>query len=158
MPNRGTNVCGVIAAVVLLPAAVTTAPQSGADPTSTLTGAVQTLRTASNCPDVQWDPLVQRGAQMANQATADYINHRNAAVPFTDPMPALKTIGYAGSKGVLLSGYGATAADALHALVLQYQAGKPDCAYTAFGADGIRDDAGFDLTSVILTVPSQPAR
>lgn len=155
MPNRRTTTRSVAASLALA-AALTTAPQAAADPTSTLTQAMQTLRTASNCAAVQWDPLVQRSAQLANRATSDYIGQRSAAVPFTDPMPALTTIGYAGVKGMLLSGYGATEAEALHALVLQYQARKPDCSYTQFGADAFGDDAGFNLASAVLAVPARP--
>jgi hypothetical protein len=155
MPNRRTGVHAV-ALTLSLATALTTAPHAAADPTATLTQALVTVRAASNCPATQWDPLVQRGAQMANQATSDYVNQRSAAVPFTDPLPALTTIGYAGAKGLLMSGYGATEADALHALMLQYQAWKPDCSYTRFGVDAFRDDAGFNLASAILTTPAQP--
>lgn len=154
MSNRRTATLAV-AVTLSLAAALTTAPRAVADPTATLMQAVLTVRAASKCPATQWDPLVQRGAQMANQATSDYINQRSAAVPFTDPLPALTTIGYAGAKGLLMSGYGATEADALHALILQYQAWKPDCSYTQFGVDAFRDDAGFNLASAILTAPAQ---
>ncbi|MCX2930684.1 hypothetical protein ORI20_10375 [Mycobacterium sp. CVI_P3] len=129
-------------------------PSSRADPSTTLTQATVAARAASNCPPLQWNPLVERGAAMANLASAGYISHRSAAVPFTDPLPALATIGYAGSKGLMLSGYGATEAEALQAVLLQYQAFKPDCAYSQFGTDLSRTDKGSVLASVILTVPA----
>ena len=90
---------------------------------------------------------------MALQATSDYISHRNAAVPFTDPMPALKTIGYTGSKAILLSGYGTDEADAIHGLVLEGRESIPNCSYTQYGASATRDDGGFNLTSLVLAAP-----
>jgi hypothetical protein len=147
----------ILAFVVAVPlaTALTATPDAAADPTVTLTQAVLVARSSSSkCPALQQDPLVQRGAEMANQATGDYINQRSAAVPFTDPLPVLTTIGYTGTKAVLLSGYGPTEADALKALMLQYQAKSLDCSYTQFGVDAVRDGAGFNLASVILTEPA----
>ncbi len=94
---------------------------------------------------------------MANQASSDYISHRSAAVPFTDPLPALSTIGYAGQKALLLSGYAPTQALAMHALILQWQGIKPDCSYTQFGSSTWHDPAGFDLASVVLATPAHQA-
>lgn len=92
---------------------------------------------------------------MANQSTSDYVNHRSAAVPFSDPMPALKTIGFTGdARGMLLSGTGPTEADALHGVILQYQAFKPDCTFTQLGVDARRDPAGYNLAAAILVAPA----
>jgi hypothetical protein len=126
------------------------APPAIADPLSALTGAVDTARGTSRCPPLQSDPLVERAAQMAVQATSGYINHRTAAIPFTDPMPALKTIGYPGSKALLLSGYGTDDADAIQGLLLQGRESIPNCSYTQYGVSATRDDGGFTLTSVVL--------
>ncbi|MGE2713039.1 hypothetical protein ACQI4L_03165 [Mycolicibacterium litorale] len=145
----------IAASLLTAVAAISTAPSGYADPISTLAEAVNTARAASNCPPLQRDTLVERGAQMANKSTSDYINLRSAAVPFTDPMPALKTIGYPGEgKGLVLAGYGVSEADALRALILQYRAFKPDCSYTQAGVDAMRDPAGFNLASAVLTAPA----
>ena len=130
------------------------APPAQADPQSSLGQAIVALRSASSCPALQSDPLVTRVAAMASQSTNDYITHRSAAVPFTDPLPALSTIGYAGAKALLLSGYGPTQSDALHALVLQWQGLKPDCSYQQFGTNTWHGDAGFELASVVLATPA----
>jgi uncharacterized protein YkwD len=143
----------VAISVLTVAAATVTAPAAAADPLSSLTSAVDSIRSASQCPPLQSDPLVQRAAQMAMQSTSDYISHRSAAVPFTDPMPALKTIGYTGSKALLLSGYGTDETDAVHGLVLQGRELIPNCAYTQYGVSATRDDAGFNLTSVVLAAP-----
>lgn len=149
MHNRRAVVLIAISALVTAAAAVM-APPLMADPESTLAQALHTARSASQCPPLQSDPFVQRVAEMALQNTSDYISHRTAAVPFTDPMPALKVIGYTGSKAVLLSGYGASDADAVHGLILQGYALIPDCSYTQYGTSAIRDAGGFNLTSVVL--------
>lgn len=149
MHNRRAVHLIFISALTIATATVM-APLVMADPVSTLTSAVDTVRSASQCPPLQSDPLVERAAQMATQATSDYISHRSAAVPFTDPMPALKTIGYTGSTALLLSGYGTSEADAVHGLILQGRELIPNCQYTQYGVSATRDDGGFNLTSVVL--------
>lgn len=134
-------------------AATVTAPGAAADPQSSLTSAVDNIRSASQCAPLQSDPFVQRAAQMAMQSTSDYISHRSAAVPFTDPMPALTTIGYNGGKALLLSGYGANETDAIHGLILQGRDLIPNCSYTQYGVSAARDDGGFNLTAVVLAAP-----
>jgi hypothetical protein len=124
-----------------------------ADPGSTLTSAVDTVRSASQCPPLQSDPLVERAAQMATQTTSDYISHRSAAVPFTDPMPALKTIGYTGKTALLVSGYGTSEADAVHGVLLEGRELIPNCSYTQYGVSATRDDGGFNLASLVLAAP-----
>lgn len=150
--QRMLPICSIPMAALTI-SALTVAP-SEADSQSPLGQAVIAVRSASACAPLQSDPLVERVAAMANQSTSDYIAHRSAAVPFTDPLPALSTIGYSGTKAIQLSGYGATQADAVHGLMLQWQAFKPDCSYTQFGSSTWHDDAGFDLASVILVRPA----
>ena len=142
----------VAVSLLTMAAATATAPWATAD-LSSLTSAVDTIRSASQCPPLQSDPFVQRAAEMAMQATSDYISHRSAAVPFTDPMPALKTIGYKGRTAILLSGYGTNETDAIHGLILQARDVVPKCSYTQYGVSAVRDDGGFDLTSVVLAAP-----
>lgn len=142
------------ALLVTLAMSLATAAASQADSQSPLSEAITAIRSASDCPALQSDPLVERVAAMANQSTSDYISHRSAAVPFTDPMPALSTIGYSGAKAILLSGYGMTPSDAMHGLVLQWQGLKPDCSYQQFGTSTWHDDGGFDLASVVLATPA----
>jgi len=142
--------CLIAISALAGPMATVMATPAMADPRSTLTSAVDSVRSASQCPPLRSDPLVERAAQMAMQATSDYISHRSAAVPFTDPMPALKTIGYTGSKALLLSGYGTDEADAIHGVLLEGREVILDCSYTQYGVSATRDDGGFNLTSVLL--------
>ena len=106
------NVVACLCAAVVLSIC---APDAAADAGSPLEVAVTSARAASSCPSLHPDPLVERVAGMANQQTSDYFSHRSPAVPFTDPMPALKTIGFSGTKAMLLSGYGPNASNALKA-------------------------------------------
>lgn len=142
---------GVSAGSVLV-APVTTADTASAEPSSNLADAVTSIRAASSCPPLQQDPLVKRAAEMAAQETIDYVGHRTAAVPFSDPVPALRTIGHSGAKGVLLSGYGSNERDALTGLILQGPKDIADCTYTQFGASTRWQD-GFVYTAVVLAHP-----
>lgn len=143
----------VIAILVLSVAPAAVAAVASADPVSYLTSAVDTIRSASQCPPLQPDPLVQRAAEMATKGTSDYVSHRSAAVPFSDPMPALKTIGYTGSKGKLISGYGSNETDAIHGVIVTGTDTIANCAYTHYGVSSEQDDQGFTLTAVVLAAP-----
>lgn len=129
------------------------APPAAAEPATDLVAAVSTERAATNCPPLQSDAAAERVAHMASENTREYMAHRTAAVPFTDPMPALSTIGHPVSQAVMLSGHGASQADAVHAVVLQYRGWKPDCSYTHYGTSLLTDDAGGYIASVVLTTP-----
>jgi hypothetical protein len=147
-PRVTTGWALALAAVITM-----AAPAMADDSAGPLTAAVMTVRGASRCAPLASDALVQRAADMATHASSDYIAHRSAAVPFTDPMPALKTIGYTGAKALLFSGYGANEADAIHGLILQGRNAIPDCSYTQYGASSLRGDDGSILTAVVLAAP-----
>ena len=152
MHSRRTTRLIAIPALIGVMATVM-APPATADTVSNLTSAVDSIRSASQCPPLQSDPFVVRVAQMATQGLSDYTSHRSAAIPFSDPMPALKTIGYPGTKALLMSGYGADEADAIHGLLLEGRESIPNCSYTQYGVSSTRDDDGFYLTSVVLAAP-----
>ena len=139
-------------AVIFLAVSAGMSARAFADPQGSLVTAVDNFRGSSSCSPLKSDPLVTRAAQMANQESSDYIHHRSAEVPFTDPMPALKTIGYTGSKASMLSGYGKNAHDSIYGLILQGHKLLHDCTFTQYGADTVADE-GFILTSVVLARP-----
>lgn len=142
------SLAAVTAGVVVL---ATAAPAS-AEPLPSLTSAIDSVRGSSDCPPLVSDPLVVRSAEMATKETSDYLNHRSAQVPFTDPLPALKTVGYPGTRAYLLSGHGATEIDSIHGLILQALKQVPDCGFTQYGVNASHED-GFVLTSVVLAGP-----
>jgi hypothetical protein len=125
--------------------------RASADPQGSLSRAVDNFR-GSSCSPLQSDPLVTRAAQMANQESREYIRYRSAVVPFTDPMPALKTIGFTGSKALLVSGYGKNERDSIHGLIVEGHDALRDCTWTQYGVDTLEDE-GFILTSVVLARP-----
>jgi hypothetical protein len=141
-----------VAALLATLASVATAGPASAEPLPSLTSAIDSVRASSSCSPLVSDPLVVRSAELATQETSDYLSHRSAAVPFSDPLPALKTIGYPGGKAVLLSGYGENEIDSVHGLVLQALSKVPDCGFTQYGVNA-SFEAGFVLTSVVLAGP-----
>jgi hypothetical protein len=150
------HLCGVsltaVAALLATTATLATAGPASAEPLPSLTSAIDSVRASSTCPPLVSDPLVVRSAELATQATSDYLSHRSAAVPFSDPLPALKTIGYPGNKADLLSGYGENEIDSIHGLVLQALSKVTDCSFTQYGVNASFED-GFVLTSVVLAGP-----
>lgn len=138
---------GVCAAVFAWVSA--TPPTASADPASNLAAAVDTA--LAHCPARQTDPLVERAAQLALHETDDYITHRSAYVPFTDPVQALKAIGYKCDKAVLFSGYGAAQADAIEGLMMEGAGRFSDCDYKRFGSAALyNSDHDYYLTSLVL--------
>jgi hypothetical protein len=133
--------------------ATVSAPPAMADTVANLTSAVDQVRSASRCQPLQSDPLVLRVSEMATQRLTDFISHRTAEIPIDDPMPALKTIGYPGTKATLVGGYGADEAEAIHGLLLEGRVAIPDCSYTQYGVSTAQADDGFYLTTVILAAP-----
>ncbi len=142
------NLTGQTAAILMVSSLAMATP-AAAEPFSDLASAVNNARSGSHCPPLQADPMVARVAQMANRETNEYLSHRQPVIPFSDPMPALKTIGYAASEAKLLSGYGTSHSEAIRGLLLTGHATLPDCAYTKYGLDVAEGD-GFVMTSVVL--------
>lgn len=128
-----------------------TATPAAAHPSSELTAVLNAERSAALCPPLQAEAAVEQVAHMASQNNLKYAAFQTAAVPFTDPMPALTTIGHPASKALLLSGYGSSSTDALHFVTLSYRALKPDCSYTQYGGSVLQNDAGHYFVSVVLT-------
>lgn len=143
----------ITVAAILTLLSITTAPMASADPTADLAQAVNSARSASNCPALQSNPLAENVARMATQNTVDYIAHRVAAVPFTDPMPALKAIGYTGAKAILLAGFGSAEADAVQGVLLYGRDNIPDCTLTQYGLSSTLDDDGNSVMSVVMAAP-----
>lgn len=145
----------ILGAVSAAAAVALTAPAArvAAEPEADLAAAVNAERSASDCSALTLDPLAERVAQLASQNSYEYVTHQSPAVPFTDPMPALATVGHPADKAVLLSGYGPSQADAVHFVLLNYRASKLDCSYTSFGGTVLQDDTGRYFASVVLTAP-----
>lgn len=141
---------GVVLGVVLACAVAPGSPATAiAAPSSEVVAAVDTIRKGSSCGAFRSDPVVQRTADLALQESSDYKNFRSAAVPFDDPIPALKTAGFTGNKAILLSGFGFDDASALRGALLQGHEAFLDCSYSLIGASAARDESG-SLVSIVL--------
>ncbi|MFV8267688.1 hypothetical protein ACNQR9_32630 [Mycolicibacterium peregrinum] len=142
----------IAAGVVLAASTLFGSTAASADPPTNLSSAADTLRAASQCPPLQPNPLVTRAAEMATNETSDYIAHRTAVVPFTDPVPALNTIGYPTGKALLFTGYDPNEADSIQGLTLTMRKDIRDCTLTQYGTSTRHED-GFVLTAAVLTTP-----
>lgn len=120
-----------------------------AAPSNQIAAAVENIRSGSGCAPLQPSPVVQRTADLALQESSDYMSFRSATVPFDDPMPALKTAGFDGTKAILLSGFGTDYASALRGALLQGHKAFHDCAYSFYGASSGLDASGT-LVSIVL--------
>lgn len=151
MLKRRTTILVGITAMAMPLASVVTAHSAAADALSDLRSAVDTIRAASQCPPLYAEPLVMRAAQMSTEGTRDYIIQRTAAIPFDDPMPALKAIGYTGSRALMLSGYGPDATASIKGLILQDMQNKviADCTNTQYGVSALEEN-GVVYTSLVL--------
>jgi hypothetical protein len=126
--------------------------RAAADAVTSLADAVNATRAATLCPSLQQDAVVARVADMAMRNTHDYMYNRTAAVPFTDPIPALSANGYSATKGILFSGYGLTDEMALEGLLVTLRDKLADCSLSHLGVAALRDDErGFSLTSLVVT-------
>lgn len=142
-------------ACLITSVAVAIGAGANADPDnrSNLERGLVTARSASGCAVLRPDPLLTRSAEMANQSTNDYVSFRSAAVPFTDPMPALRTIGYTGKNAKLFSGYGQAEVNAISGLLTQARNEIADCSYTHYGINTALTDDGGTLTALVLAAP-----
>jgi hypothetical protein len=151
LKRRAVPAIAGVAAILLASA---NAPSAWSDQSSDLATAVDAVRATAGCPPIQPDPLATRVAQMANQESTDYINNRTFQVPFTDPMPALTTLGFTGSKARLLAGYAHSERESIHGTVLQAVGTRvfSGCPYTGYGASTLQEN-DYVLTAFVLIGP-----
>lgn len=151
MSDCRATMTGAAATVVMTAMFMSVAGPASAGTLETLTGAIDAHRAGTQCPPLQLDSVAVQTAELANRETVDYIAHRSPVVPFTDPMPAMKTFGYPGSKAILLSGYAATESEAIHGLMVQARATKvmADCSYTQYGV-AVGQERGYLSTTLVV--------
>ncbi|WP_319449705.1 MULTISPECIES: hypothetical protein [unclassified Mycobacterium] len=144
---------GIAAGAVL---ATWVAPTAAADATTALKSEVDSARAAAGCPPLQSDPILDGVAQRANSETDSNILHTARFIPFEDPMPVLRDLGYNTSKAKMLVGYGDVEAKANRGVVVEGYAAIPDCSYTKYGVNALSDgdgDQGYVLAAVVLAGP-----
>lgn len=138
---------------------VSLAPTSAADATANLRSRVDSSHGAAGCSHYQSDPVLDELAQRNTAETDSYLVHTARFAPFENTlnkplMELLRDMGYKASKAYLLVGDGHNEADSIYALLLQGAEYLPDCTYTKYGVNALRDDShGYVLTAVILATP-----
>jgi hypothetical protein len=147
---------GVTTTAVL---AISLAPMSAADATGNLRSRVDSTHAAAGCPPYQTDPVLDELAQRNTAENDSYLLHTARVAPFENElnkqlMDLLRDKGYNASKAHLLVGYGHREADSIYALLLQGTDYLPDCTYSKYGVNALRNDShGYVLTAVILATP-----
>lgn len=139
------NMIWVVATVL----AISVAPPSSADSTAEL--ASQVTASRGGCAPLRSDPVLNDVASRANNETHAYIEHTARFVPFEDPMPVLRGLGYQAGKAKLLAGYGDSDARAIHGVTVQGWQAIPDCSFTRYGANVFDDpNGGYALAALVL--------
>ncbi|CPS04365.1 Uncharacterised protein [Mycobacteroides abscessus subsp. massiliense] len=149
---RATKAVTVV--VVALPlVSVLFAPEAVADRAPVVEQAVSSARSAAPCGPLQYNPTVERAADIVNRSTYAFLNHTAENVPADEPHPTAiaKDLGIAGSKITSLQGAGHNEADALKGMLLEGRNDIPDCSYTEFGSSLLYEEqSGFTLIVVVL--------
>ena len=138
------------------------APISAADPTTHLKSEIDDARSASGCPALQLDPVLNEISQRIGRETVDYVKHTGTFLPTNgeiDAVPSgsggllqvMRESGYSATKAKLLAGYGDyrmggtgdNEAKAIKGTVLEGLGLEvlPDCAYTKYGVSTINEDS-----------------
>jgi hypothetical protein len=129
--------------------AILLAPTSVADPTANLKSAIDSAR--GGCPRLQSDPILDEAARRENREVDAYIQHNARFIPFEDPLPIIRELGYETSRAKMIAGFADGEGKAIHGLLLDGNAVIPDCGYQKYGADALNNDgAGYVLTVAIL--------
>jgi hypothetical protein len=165
---RGRWNASAMVLVAIFSAATSQAPPALADPVANFRNAVATARSGSGCGPLRYNSVVEQAADISLRSLVDYIKHTATRVPVEDPLPGLKTLGYPGNKGKLLSGAAKNDADSIKGALLEgsvppastidtpkkmdpHPPAITDCSYTDFGVSMTRDEtSGYYLSALVL--------
>ena len=129
--------------------AISLAPTAAADVTADLTATVDGAR--GGCPALQSDPVLTDAAIRATSETQAYVEHAARFIPFEDPMPVLREMGYNAGKAKLVVGYGDSQDKAIRGISVLGWDTIPDCSYTKYGLSALYGARGdYVLTAMVL--------
>jgi hypothetical protein len=152
--HRISKAGNVVAAMVpIICVGVLIAPSAAAGAAPEVEQAVTSARGAAACGPLQYNPTVERAADIVNSSTLTYLNHNSENVPADDPHPTaiVKDLGINTDKVVSLQGAGHVEADAVKGLLLQGYKAIPDCSYTDFGVSLLHEEqSNLTLVAVVL--------
>ncbi|MCW2627068.1 MAG: hypothetical protein JWR48_3790 [Mycobacterium sp.] len=150
MQRRSRRVTAAfLSAMTFAVLAMSLAPTAAADVTADLRASVDGAR--GGCPALQPDPVLNDAAIRATSETQAYIEHTARFVPFEDPMPVLREMGYNAGKAKLVVGYGDSQDKAIRGISVLGWDTIPDCSYTKYGLSALYGARGdYVLTAVVL--------
>jgi len=129
--------------------AIALAPTAAADVTADLRASVDDAR--GRCPALQSDPVLTDAAIRATAESQAYIDHTARFIPFEDPMPVLREMGYNAGKAKLVVGYGDSQDKAIRGISVLGWDTIPDCSYTKYGLSALYGARGdYVLTAMVL--------
>lgn len=129
------------------------APSAAADTADALRSAVLQTRSAS-CGPLRSDPIVEQAAAEINRSTDVWLDEDGRVPPPDTPLPILESLNYGGGSAVQFQGAATTEADAIKGLLLQGYLAIPDCAYTDYGVNVVRNHTtNYFLTQLVLAGP-----
>jgi hypothetical protein len=135
--------------VVSVVLAISLASTATADVTEDLRASVNGAR--GGCPALQADPVLNDAAIRATSETEAYIEHTARSIPFEDPMPVLREMGYNAAKAKLVVGYGDSQEKAIRGVNVLGWNTIPDCSYTKYGLSAVYGARGdYVLTAMVL--------
>jgi hypothetical protein len=138
-----------LSAAAFVVVAMSLAPTAAADVTTDLRASVDGAR--GGCPTLQPDPVLTDAATRATSETQAYIEHTARFIPFEDPMPVLREMGYKAGKAKLVVGYGDTQDKAIRGISVLGWDTIPDCSYTKYGLSALYGARGdYVLTAMVL--------
>ena len=157
--------------VAIFCAGTSQVPSAQADPVADFKNAVATARSGSGCGALRYNSVLEQAADISLRSLVDYIEHTATRVPVEDPLPGLKTLGYPGNKGKLLSGAAKNDADSIKGTLVEgavppastidtpkkldpHPPALMDCSYTDFGVSMTRNEtSGYYLSALVLAGP-----
>jgi hypothetical protein len=129
------------------------APSAAADPSPAVQQAVVDARGAASCGPLNYDPKVERAADIVNRSTYTYLDHSAENVPADDAHPTaiVKDLGINANKVSSFQGAAHNEADAVKGVRLEGRNAIPDCSYTDFGVSLLHEpQSDFTLAVVVL--------
>ncbi|ORA11963.1 hypothetical protein [Mycobacterium arosiense] len=147
-------IASAVSILALASGSLLLAPTAKSDSADSFRAAVSAVRAASSCEPLQYNAIADKVAVIINRSLSDYLDHVADDVPLEDALPGLHDLGYRGTKGKLLSGQAPVDGNSIKGAVVQGYKDIPDCSYTDFGVNVLRNDrTGKVLAALVLAGP-----
>ncbi|MFL0294767.1 hypothetical protein ACJH6J_27520 [Mycobacterium sp. SMC-18] len=157
-PRRERKAFGAKMITALVPAiglAVGLAAPATADPAPEIAQVIASARGGVSCGALNYNPTVEKAADIVNRSTHTYLNHTAENVPADNPHPVaiVKDLGINTDKVSSLQGaaHGHNESNVIKGILLQGRKDIPDCTYTDYGVSLLYEpDTDFTIGVVVL--------